>query len=154
MKRALYLAALLCAVTEVSMLRVSAQQPQTARDGVYTAAQATRGAALYQMRCLACHGPKLEGDLGPPLAGTNFLGTWGPQTLSDLFDKIHDTMPYDAPGTLTDAQVADVVSYLLQSNQLPAGRAELAGGAALKQIAMDPVRRQDVQGVQDPVRGA
>jgi mono/diheme cytochrome c family protein len=110
---------------------------RTANDGVYTAAQASRGKALFDMRCAACHGEMLEGLAGPPLAGDVFLGPRDKQRVADLFDKIHATMPADAPGTLEGAQVADLVALILQANGFPAGRAELpAADAALKQIAL------------------
>jgi mono/diheme cytochrome c family protein len=110
---------------------------RTAKDGVYTAAQASRGKALFDMRCAACHGEMLEGLAGPPLAGDVFLGPRDKQRVADLFDKIHATMPADAPGTLEGAQVADLVALILQANGFPAGRAELpAADAALKQIAL------------------
>ena len=115
--------------------RLQAQQPRTSKDGVYTAAQAKRGEAVYKEKCVACHGARLEGDLGPPLTGDAFLGIWGGLSLSELFDKIHNTMPADMPGTLTRPQAVDVVAYILQANQSPAGAAVLAE-AALKQISL------------------
>ena len=112
-------------------------QQRTAKDGVYTAAQAKRGEATFQMRCAVCHGETLEGSAGPPLTGDTFLGPRDKQPVADLFDKIHNTMPADVPGTLEPQQVADLVSFILQANKFPAGRAELGtGGAALKQIAL------------------
>jgi len=79
----------------------------------------------------------LEGMAGPPLAGDVFLEPRDKQPVSDLFDKIHNTMPADAPGTLEPQQVADLVAFILQANTFPAGRAELGTDAgALKQIAL------------------
>ena len=136
---------LACALPASFLSRVHAQQAprlgsgqaRTAKDGVYTAAQATRGEAIYQTRCVACHGATLAGEAGPPLTGQTFLGDWDTLSLSDLFDKIHSTMPADAPGALAEPQVADVLAYVLQANQFPAGRTELAAsGAALKQISL------------------
>jgi mono/diheme cytochrome c family protein len=107
------------------------------KDGVYTADQATRGGATFHMRCAVCHGEMLEGLAGPPLAGDVFLGPRDQQPLADLFDKIHNTMPADAPGTLEPPQIAELVAFILQSNRFPAGRVELgAADAALKQIAL------------------
>ena len=110
------------------------------KDGVYTAAQAAQGDALYQNRCVTCHGAPASGDAGPPLAGQSFLDVWGKLPLADLFDKIRNTMPDDAPGTLTGPQVADLIAYLLQANRFPAGRVELdASQAALRQISFPSV---------------
>jgi len=112
-------------------------QNRTAKDGVYTAAQATRGKSIFDMRCAVCHGEMLDGAAGPPLVGDVFLGPRNGQPVSDLFDKIHATMPADAPGTLEPAQVADVVAFILQANKFPAARAELVSTAAvLKQITL------------------
>jgi mono/diheme cytochrome c family protein len=134
---ALCLAGLVCAVTQSSSPRVYARQTRTAKDGVYTSTQANRGEAVYQMRCAACHGATLAGEAGPPLAGESFLGIWDKPPLSELFDKIHNTMPADTPGTLTRPQVADVLAYVLQANRFPAGSVELdAGEAALRQISL------------------
>ena len=36
---------------------------------------------------------------GPALVGLEFLGDWNMQSLGDLFDRIHSTMPGDAPGS-------------------------------------------------------
>jgi mono/diheme cytochrome c family protein len=112
-------------------------QQRTVKDGVYTDAQATRGKAIFDMRCALCHGEMLEGAAGPPLAGDVFLGPRDSQPLSDVFDKINATMPADAPGTLEPQQVADLLAFMLQANRFPAGKTELAPAAALlKQIAV------------------
>ena len=129
-----------CVLVVALSLRLDAQQTRTAKDGVYTAEQAMRGDAVYKDTCVACHGAALAGDLAPPLAGEVFLDLWGPLALSELFDKIRNTMPADAPGTLTRPQTVDLVAYILQANTLPAGRAALQE-AALKQIALDSMRR-------------
>ena len=116
-----------------------AQQTRSAADGVYSTAQAKRGEAVFKDACTTCHGPTLEGSLGPPLAGRTFLGVWNTQTVADLFDKIRGTMPADSPGTLTREQSADLVAYILQVNQFRAGQTDLGtADAALKQIAMAP----------------
>ncbi len=127
-----------CALVVAFSLRVDAQQTRTARDGVYAADQAKRGAAVYQDACVACHGASLAGDLAPPLAGEVFRDIWGPLALSELFDKIHKTMPADAPGTLTRRQAVDLVACILQANRLPAGGTALQE-TALKQIALAPM---------------
>ena len=42
-----------------------------------------------------------------------------------LFDKTKTTMPRGAPGTLSDSAYVDIVSYLLNVNEFPAGAREL-----------------------------
>jgi mono/diheme cytochrome c family protein len=128
-----------CALAASFSLALSAQQPRTVKDGVYTDAQAKRGLAVYTERCSQCHGQTLGGDIAPPLVGDDFIGDWNKQTLADLVDKIKNTMPADDPGKLTQQQSADVVAYILQVGKFPAGRAELASAAdVLKLITLPP----------------
>src|SRR6202163_2941399 len=80
-------AAPLAAAVALGVASAAAQQP--ARAGVYTAAQANAGRAVYQANCGACHLPDLKGsNEALPLAGGNFIGTWRDRTTSDLFNKI------------------------------------------------------------------
>jgi len=127
-----------CAATGSVLSSTYAQQARTTQDGVFSPAQATRGAALYEERCAACHGEKLEGSIGPELAGAGFLGVWGGgQPLYGLFDKVAKTMPADSPGALSPTQVADIVAYMLQANQFRAGTVDLGTTeAALRQVAV------------------
>ncbi|HEX4999926.1 MAG TPA: cytochrome c [Terriglobia bacterium] len=112
-----------------------AQQPPTVRQGVYTAAQAGRGAALYRAQCASCHGNALEGRSGPPLTGDEFIRTWEVEPLSELAGKIRNTMPQGDPGKLTRNETADLVTFILQTGQFPTGAAELSPDeSALKQI--------------------
>ena len=104
-----------------------AGQATTTQDGIYTAAQATRGGVVYAEKCAACHAADLVGDgQASPLAGKDFQSVWANQPLSDLFERIHATMPADAPGTLKPAEVGDVIAFMLQKNGLPEGPSELA----------------------------
>src|SRR5437763_15073364 len=107
----------------VPSLSMQAQQPRTVRDGVYTDAQATRGAAIYKDKCASCHGPTLGGSLAPPLSGDAFAAQWG-GPLSAIVDKIQLTMPANAMGTLTREQAADVLAFMLQTSKFPTGRTE------------------------------
>jgi S-disulfanyl-L-cysteine oxidoreductase SoxD len=133
----LFLLGLGCVLTLPSSSRVDARQLRSAMNGVYTDAQATRGEAISQARCIACHGEKLSGDIAPPLVGQDFLTVWEKQPLSELFDKIHNTMPADALGTLTRPQSADLTAYILRANRFPAGTTELGSDEpTLKQISL------------------
>jgi mono/diheme cytochrome c family protein len=108
-------------------------------DGVYTEAQARRGAAVYGQECGSCHGTALTGgESAPPLVGGDFLSNWNGLTVGDLFDRIRTTMPANRPGTLPRDQIADVLAFMLSMNQFPAGKSELERQAeALKQIRLD-----------------
>ena len=70
-------------------------------------------------------GVESEGPLASALAGKDFLASWEGKSVADLFEKTHTTMPATAPGTLTPAQAADIVAYMLAAGKYPAGAAEL-----------------------------
>ncbi len=95
-------------------------------DGVYTEAQARRGAAVYQELCAPCHGIDLAGgEMAPPLSGPAFMANWSDLTLNDLYDRIRLTMPPDRAGGLPRQDNIDIIAYLLQVNHFPAGKTEL-----------------------------
>jgi mono/diheme cytochrome c family protein len=103
----------------------SARQSRPVSDGVYSAAQATKGQELYKEQCAECHGNAMEGAIGPPLVGTDFLSSWSARPVLALVDKTQKTMPFNSPGSLTREQANDLVAYMLQVAKYPAGRAEL-----------------------------
>jgi S-disulfanyl-L-cysteine oxidoreductase SoxD len=114
----------------------AADAPRTTMDGVFTDAQAARGRTVYSQNCASCHMDDLSGSgQALPLAGDAFMETWDGQTVADLNDLVHNTMPQDKPGSLSPGDTVDVISYLLQFNKFPAGKDELtADPAALKNI--------------------
>jgi len=114
----------------------AADTQKTTMDGVYTADQAARGKAQYSQTCANCHMDDLSGSgQALPLAGDAFTETWEGQSVGDLFDLIHNTMPQDKPGTLSPDEVVDLISYLLQYNKYPDGKDELKNDPdALKKI--------------------
>jgi mono/diheme cytochrome c family protein len=112
-----------------------------AEEAVYTAAQSARGEETYQQYCAACHGARLQGTPAAPLTGEAFRGRWedGKHTLDDLYYIIRSLMPNNAPGSLSRAQYADVVAYILSVNNYPAGDAELVPkAAAMKALTLQP----------------
>src|SRR5689334_22269956 len=100
---------------------IAAQAAKTARDRVYSEAQAGRGRAIFSAQCASCHGQSLQGDASPPLVGDDFLADWGSQPLSELVNKIQRTMPADKPGKLTREQATDLVALILQTGKFPSG---------------------------------
>jgi len=88
-------------------------------DGIFTVAQAERGHELFEASCSECHD---TADWIEP----GFRGRWENQSVFQLWYYINDRMPYDNPWSLTRQQVTDVLSYILQLNDLPAGNTELA----------------------------
>jgi S-disulfanyl-L-cysteine oxidoreductase SoxD len=112
-----------CALVAAFALTGHAQQARTVADGVYSAEQAERGAALYKSQCAACHGEKLEGVIGPMLTGEGFVAAWGGRSLAELADKIQNTMPLQAPGSLMRPQAIDLAAYMLQVGNFKAGQA-------------------------------
>jgi mono/diheme cytochrome c family protein len=118
---------------------ILAAQSRSVGDGVYSALQAQRGAATYKAQCLRCHGDRLEGGVGPMLAGDAFMAAWADRSVGELVDKIQNTMPLQAPGTLTREQATDVVAYMLQVGTMPAGRTDLSA-TALAQVRFPAVQ--------------
>jgi len=114
----------------------SAQSATTAPESAYSETQAKRGETVYTKDCASCHGVDMAGDgQTPSLTGKDFNLQWSGMPLSDLFDRIHATMPADNPGRLMPAEVADVIAFILNKAGLPAGSTELpADVTALKQM--------------------
>jgi mono/diheme cytochrome c family protein len=107
-------------------LHLIAQVPggKTVWSGVYSEAQAVRGASEYVARCASCHKEDLSGYQSI-LKGDRFMNEYREATLYRLFDKMKTTMPRGAAGSLTDRQYIDIVSFVLKSNDFPAGGDEL-----------------------------
>ena len=94
-------------------------------DGVYTTEQAARGNTAYNTHCAVCHRPDLGGAEGRRLFGKPFFDSWGEDTLDSLFAVIRERMPASRPGSLDEATYLDILAYILQRNEYPAGAAAL-----------------------------
>jgi len=132
------------AIGFIVFLTATAQGQQSASvwDGVYTPEQADRGKSLYGKQCASCHGTTLDGSgTAPPLAGADFKGNWNGQTVDDLLEKMQTSMPADQPGRLSREQNADILAFLLKSNDFPAGSEDLPNdAAALQKIRFEAVK--------------
>ncbi len=121
-------------------LRVHAAGDQPA--ALYSTAQAKRGAVLYQSQCAECHGADLGGvAASPPLSGDNFLSVYSDHSILVLFDKVQQSMPQTNPGSLTPAQTADLLAFMLSVNKYSAGDEEL------------PADREKLKAIQLPKPG-
>jgi mono/diheme cytochrome c family protein len=101
-----------------------AQPARTVLDSVFTEAQATRGEAAYTANCAKCHeGADVD---GPSLTGDPFIDRWREDTLASLFNFIKSRMPRDNPGKLGEALYRDILAFLLEANDYPAGAKELS----------------------------
>ena len=135
-------AAVIMTLTAAATAAAGAMQtaPRSAKEGVYTVAQANRGKALYAQQCTECHGAmtSVTPDLAPLLGDYVFQATWRNRSLAQLFDRIRDTMPQNKPRTLSPEQTVDLIAYILSANGLPAGEVPLAHDVeTLTQIRMD-----------------
>jgi mono/diheme cytochrome c family protein len=91
------------------------------------------GETVYAQNCATCHGPSLGGGIGPRLNPITKLGNVDdpkdPQYLIDtVTNGLSNVGPYHSPtdmpvfgGKLSDAQIKDVVSYILEQNTKPPG---------------------------------
>jgi len=95
-------------------------------NGVYTAGQAQRGKTAFEKECSNCHNRDLNGSArGPALHGERFMLNWVNGSVNTLYSKIRFSMPATYPETVADDVKLDIVAYLLQVNEFPAGSAEL-----------------------------
>jgi alcohol dehydrogenase (cytochrome c) len=115
----------------VALAVVIAQQGPPQGVGVFTAAQAQAGRAVYEQNCAACHGANFEGSGdAPSLVGGTFMLKWGPKMVSELFGEILQTMPPTNPGSLGEPAALNATAYILQRNGAQPGQQPLTGSAS------------------------
>jgi quinoprotein glucose dehydrogenase len=108
-----------------------AENPST--PAIFTTAQAKRGEAAYRAKCAACH----DGNgWGPALHGDSFWSAWNRKTVRSLYSTIISAMPPMEPGTLSEKNVLDIVSYILQLNGIPAGEKEAGAADELNAVGL------------------
>jgi cytochrome c len=93
---------------------------------------AVRGAKVYADACAACHGEHLEGNPARGVGGDKLIGGRGTLATktpiktvesywpyaTTLFDYVKRTMPFTAPGSLSDTDVYSVVAYILSEAKI------------------------------------
>ena len=119
-------------VEPVASTAAAAQETtSTLLDGVFTAAQARRGRRVYSRDCASCHGPEMKGgEMAPGIAGSSFMVFWTELPVGSMFERIKVSMPEDGPGRLTDEEYTDVLAFILDSSDYPAGETELPADKA------------------------
>jgi len=119
---ALALAVALVAPVAAVASRTPQSSPRSVWSGVYTSAQATRGAEGYARSCVDCHGDDLEGrEKAPALAGASFAQRWDGATLKKLLNRMEEMPPDDPASRLQLAGYIDILAFLLSANDVPAG---------------------------------
>jgi mono/diheme cytochrome c family protein len=92
---------------------------RTTLSGVYTRDDADYGKEMYAGLCASCH--KAIAHTGP-----TFRKKWAGRPLSDLYMYMRTLMPKNEPASLADEDYAALLSYMLQMNQMPAGKTSLS----------------------------
>ncbi|MXZ73055.1 MAG: cytochrome c [Acidobacteria bacterium] len=122
-------------------LMILPTSPVTAQDGIYADAQADAGEVLYEEQCTVCHGElrAIIPEMAALLGDHTFRNNWRGRSLGEMFEYIQETMPQDAPGTLTAEQSAAIVAAILRGNRVAAGETALSDDpVALHEIPFDP----------------
>lgn len=102
--------------------------------GMYSATQVSSGRQEYSQKCASCHGVQMQGSGAPALKGADFAQRWNGKKLSDLYNVVHTEMPYGMGGSLPSQEYADIVSFVLAQNDLPAGTQMLTPRSSMEQV--------------------
>jgi mono/diheme cytochrome c family protein len=124
-------AALVGAASSPSGTQEPTAATKSTMTGVYTTEQATAGEKIYGNICTGCH------NLGSH-SGQVFAVKWKGRPLSDLYEQINFKMPEDDPGSLSPAESAQLVAYILKANGNPPGTQPLSSDMAeLKKLLIE-----------------
>jgi len=108
-----------------------------------------QGEKVYQAKCMACHGDKLQGSpLGDRLIGgrgtlvnndptkapVKTIESYWPYATT-IFDYVKRAMPFNAPGSLTDDEVYAVIAYILGQANIVA-KNEVIDATTLPKVQM------------------
>jgi len=130
----LFLACILVLATDVGAQQAVPNGQRSTGLGVYSREQWMRGRDVYAGMCAGCH-PAVT-HVGPA-----FTKSWAGKKLSDLFGFLRERMPKNDPGSLSEQEYVDVMSYMLRLNGMPAGVEEMpADSVALTKIRIDSSR--------------
>ena len=85
----------------------------------FTVRQARRGSGLFQDNCVSCHASS-------EFTGFSFERRWRNRPVGELYEYVLYSMPDDNPGGLPPQTYIDIIAYVLQLNDFPAGETELS----------------------------
>ena len=108
------------AATLILLASCSDPVPETSMDGIFTAQQAERGGPLFNDVCQRCHSMQ-------EFTGRTFDAIWAGVPAAALYARIANTTPLDQPGSLSVAQVSNLMAHILSENGNPAGDMPLEG---------------------------
>jgi S-disulfanyl-L-cysteine oxidoreductase SoxD len=84
-----------------------------------------QGEAIFNTKCIACHGPQGSGTVNDQLVGgqgtltstapIKTIGSYWPYATT-VFDYVRRAMPYPTPHSLSDQEVYALTAYLLSLN--------------------------------------
>jgi cytochrome c len=146
-------AVMMAAVAGAAVLSAQPPAARTVWDGVYSAPQARRGEQVFKSECSYCHRDDLSGGFfdggalpapalaGPRAFGSSFVERWQDLSVGEMVATIASAMPQQKPASLTLQQYVDVVSYLFERNDVPAGPSELAVDVAALGVIFITARR-------------
>ena len=77
------------------------------------------GALVYAQRCAFCH--DVEGQVGAEITAATLASRGEEETLTRY---LRLAMPYEAPGTMTDAEYRATARYLLETRGLAGGSSQ------------------------------
>lgn len=127
-------ACILMAAADARAQSAAGAGPRSTGQGVYTRDQWIRGRDVYAGMCTACHPAVTH-------TGPIFNALWAGKQLSDLFGFVKERMPKNDPGSLSEEEYVDVITYILRLNGMPAGVEELpVDSLALSRIRIDSSR--------------
>jgi len=129
-----------CLVIAQTGTSPGATQRRTVWDGVYTEAQASRGAMAFGQSCAGCHALAAQGKA--PLVGDAFWKSFAQKNVGELLEFVSMYMPNGKPGSLTESTYRDIVALMLKSNGFPAGSADLEATTAGVQIVQKDGRTE------------
>jgi len=116
------------------VLLLAAQSVFADGTAFFSTMQVGQGRWEYSQKCAVCHGAQLQGGGAPALKGREFNVQWNGKSLKDFYNYVHANMPLGQGGELNSQEYADIVSYVLAQNGVPAGSENLTPKSSMDRI--------------------